>query len=127
MLTAVVTETRVVATEVFISGQKKCAADPNWVDFLVNWDPSDQKKSPLSHLSYSGSHATAPHMAAHIMYNRQCGVGVVTAQRHCAVDVPEAPERLTQAHMLGVGHTGLPAAPIRRRQSSASSRKNGPW
>ena len=51
----------------------------------------------------------------------------MTAQRHCAVDVPKAPERLTQAHMLGVGHTGPPAAPIRRRQSSVFSRKNGPW
>ena len=34
---------------------------------------------------------------------------------------------MTQAHMLGVGHTGPPAAPIPRHQSSAASHKNGPW
>ena len=97
-------------SEVLISGEKKCAADPNWGDFLINWDPLDPKMSPGPHLSYSGWPAVAPRMRVFTMCKHRL-LAVCTA----------APPLRTQASRPTWVCLGGPPGPARALGSAPSS------
>ena len=99
------------ATEVLISGQRKCAADPNRGDFQVSWDPPDRKKSPPCHLSYSGWPATAPCRCAFLKCTHRLPADLVPApQRH-----PQGP----QVPCVCRGDVGGPSGPHKPAPSPA--------